>query len=93
MDARPGGVKRHSRRPSPECNAPASGKSLMMEDEERALPRPDRLQPLRMDGLGVAELEAYIAELRGEIARAEAEIGRRRGHRSAADAVFGGGRG
>ena len=62
----------------------------MMEDEDRPRPQPDRLQKLRLDGLGVAELDAYIAELRAEIARAEAEIGRKRGHRSAADAVFGG---
>lgn len=62
----------------------------MMEDDDRPRPQPDRLHPLRLDGLGVVELEAYIAELRREIARAEAEIGRKRGHRSAADAVFGG---
>jgi len=61
----------------------------MMEEDDRQRPKHDRLQPLKLDGLAVAELEAYIAELRGEIARAEAEIGRKRGHRSAADAVFG----
>lgn len=59
----------------------------MMEDD---LPRPQprRLAELKLDGLGVAELEAYIAELRTEIARAEAEIARKHGHRSAADALF-----
>jgi uncharacterized small protein (DUF1192 family) len=56
------------------------------DDEPRAKPR--RLQELRLDPLAVAELEAYILELRAEIARAEAEIGRKRGHRSAADAFF-----
>ena len=59
----------------------------MLEDD---LPRPAprRLEALKLDGLGVAELQAYIAELQAEIARAEAEINRKRGHRSAADAVF-----
>jgi uncharacterized small protein (DUF1192 family) len=59
----------------------------MLEDDP---PRPvkRRLEELKLDGLGVAELESYIAELHGEIARAEAEIARKRGHRSAADALF-----
>jgi uncharacterized small protein (DUF1192 family) len=56
------------------------------EDEPRA--RPQRLAKLPLDPLGVAELEAYIEELRAEIARCETEIGRKRGHRSAADAFF-----
>lgn len=59
----------------------------MLEDEEIRPPR-GRLQALRLDTLGVAELEAYIAELRAEILRVEADIGGKRGHRSAADAVF-----
>ena len=46
----------------------------------------DALPPA--DALGVAELETYIAELRGEIARAEQEIARKQGHRAAADSVF-----
>jgi uncharacterized small protein (DUF1192 family) len=61
--------------------------SPMMEDD-LPRPRPRRLEELKLDGLGVAELESYIAELRTEIARVEAEIGRKRGHRSTADAVF-----
>jgi len=59
-----------------------------MRDEDEPRPIPARLQPLRLDSLGVAEMDAYIAELRAEIARVEAEIGRKRSHRSAADAVF-----
>jgi len=61
----------------------------MIEDDDRPRPTRTPLEKLKLDGLGVAELQAYIAELRGEIARAEAEIDRKRGHRSAADAVFG----
>ena len=59
----------------------------MMEDD-LPRPKPRRLEALKLDSLGVEELESYIAELRAEMARAEAEIGRKRGHRSAADAVF-----
>lgn len=59
-----------------------------MIDEDEPRPRPRRLTELRLDPLGVEELDSYIAELRAEIARAEAEIGRKRGHRSAADALF-----
>lgn len=59
----------------------------MLEDDEPR-PMPARLTPLRLDTLGVAEMEGYIAELRAEIGRVEAEIARKRGHRSAADAFF-----
>jgi uncharacterized small protein (DUF1192 family) len=59
----------------------------MMEDD-LPRPKPRRLQDLKLDGLGIDELEGYIAELRAEITRVEAEIARKRGHRSAADAVF-----
>jgi uncharacterized small protein (DUF1192 family) len=57
------------------------------DDDTPRRPRP-RLEPLKLDGLAVTELESYIAELRAEIARAEADIARKRGHRDAADAVF-----
>ncbi len=60
--------------------------SGLTEDEA---PRPKtQLARPSLDALGVAELDAYIAELRGEIARAEQEITRKRGHRAAADSVF-----
>ena len=59
-----------------------------MEDDEPRAPR-KRLEPLRLDPLGVTELQAYIGELRVEIERAEAEIARKRQHRGAAEAVFG----
>ena len=55
------------------------------DDAPRAKPR---FVPLPLDRLGVEELEAYIGELRGEIARAEAEVGRKQSVRSAADSVF-----
>ncbi len=61
----------------------------MIDDEDGAEPRrPARLTRLVLDSLGVEELNAYIAELREEIARVEADIARKRSHRSAADAFF-----
>jgi uncharacterized small protein (DUF1192 family) len=59
-----------------------------MHDDDEPKPKARRLQELRLDPLGIAELESYIAELRAEITRAEAEIGRKRSHRGAADAFF-----
>lgn len=61
----------------------------MAEDEDAPVRRQKRLEPLRLDTLGIDELYAYIGELREEISRVEADIGRKQGHRSAADAVFG----
>ncbi|MBV8913384.1 MAG: DUF1192 domain-containing protein [Acetobacteraceae bacterium] len=58
---------------------------LTEDDEPRARPR---FTPLPLDRLGVEELEAYIGELRAEIARAEGEISRKRDLRSAADTFF-----
>ncbi|MBV9813531.1 MAG: DUF1192 domain-containing protein [Acetobacteraceae bacterium] len=46
------------------------------------------MEPLLLDPLGVTELQDYIAELRGEIARTETEINRKGSHRAAADAFF-----
>ena len=61
----------------------------MALNEEEDLPRrPKRLEPLVLDMLGIAELEAYIGELRDEIARVEAEIARKSSHRAAADTFF-----
>lgn len=51
--------------------------------------RPSRLTVLPLDDLGVAELNAYIDELRAEIARAEAMIGRKQDHLGAAARLFG----
>ena len=58
-----------------------------LTEDEAPRPKTQLARPL-LDALGVAELEDYIAELRGEIARAEQEITRKQGHRAAADSVF-----
>lgn len=61
----------------------------MARDDDEALPRPRaRLERLALDRLGIGELNAYIDELKVEIARVEADIARKQGHRSAADAFF-----
>ncbi len=59
----------------------------MISDEEEA-PRPQIVPRPPLEGMGVAELSAYIEALRAEIARAEAEIARKSSHRSAAEAFF-----
>jgi uncharacterized small protein (DUF1192 family) len=61
---------------------------VTMDEDELPRPRPARLTKLPLDLLGVAELEAYIEELRTEIARVEDEVSRKTSHRSAADAFF-----
>ena len=60
-----------------------------MDDED--FPRPpgqSRLQPRDLAPLGIAELEGYIDELKGEIARAEAAIKAKQGQRTGAEAFF-----
>lgn len=59
-------------------------------DEEDIRPRPKPGTSLKRDlaHLGVAELEAWIAELEAEIERARIEIGKRRDVRGAAEALF-----
>jgi len=60
----------------------------MLIDDDAPKPKPQRLERLTLDLLGVEELRDYIAELQAEILRAEADIARKQAHRSAADAFF-----
>jgi len=57
-------------------------------DPEDLEPRQRKPQPKPLDGLSVGELEAYIAELEAEIARARGMIAAKQSHKSAADALF-----
>lgn len=59
----------------------------MIEEEPRPKPR-ERFEPARVQDWSEADLRAYIADLREEIARAEAAIAARAGQRAAADAFF-----
>ncbi len=60
----------------------------MAMDEEELRPRAPAGVRRELKTLSVDELQAYVAELRGEAARVEAEIERRRDVRGAADALF-----
>ena len=57
-------------------------------DDEDLLPRRRPPKPRDLSLLGIAELEEYIADLEGEIARARAEIAAKRSHRGGAEALF-----
>lgn len=60
----------------------------MIDEDEAPKPPPTRLQPLRLESMGQAELASYREELRAEIVRVEAEMARKQSHHSAADAFF-----
>ena len=57
-------------------------------DEAELEPRRKPAQPKDLSLMGVAELEAYIAELENEIARVRVEIAARVGQRRGAEALF-----
>ena len=57
-------------------------------DEEDLLPQRQTPKPKELTLLGIAELEAYIAGLDAEIARARAEIAAKQKQRSGAEALF-----
>ena len=57
-------------------------------DEAELEPRRNPSQPKDLSLMGVAELEAYIAELENEIARVRVEITAKLGQRRGAEALF-----
>jgi uncharacterized small protein (DUF1192 family) len=58
---------------------------MALEPDEPLTPKPT---PKNLEIMAVAELEAYIAELEGEIARARRMIATKRSIRGGADALF-----
>jgi uncharacterized small protein (DUF1192 family) len=57
-------------------------------DIEDLEPRQVRPKPKDLDGMGVAELEAYLAELQAEIERVQAKIASKKTYLAGADAFF-----
>ncbi|HEV2265409.1 MAG TPA: DUF1192 family protein [Stellaceae bacterium] len=57
-------------------------------DEEDLLPQRQKPKPRDLTVLGVAQLEEYVTELEGEIARARAEIAAKRKQRGGAESLF-----
>lgn len=57
-------------------------------DEEDLSPRRPAPQKRDLAPLAIAELEAYVVELEGEIARVRREIAAKRAQRGGAEALF-----
>lgn len=58
------------------------------EDEIAKSKRP-QIFPRNIDGLGVVQMQEYIAELNAEVAKVQREIDKRGGMKNAAEALFG----
>lgn len=64
----------------------------MARDDDDELPAAGRkklLEPKALDALSIAELEDYITDLKGEIARTEHMIAAKQSVRAGADSLFG----
>ncbi len=59
-----------------------------MDKRDEDLPQTRRYQPLDLEKMSVEEVEAYIVELEGEIARSRAAIESKKSLLSAAESVF-----
>jgi len=68
--------------------AQSNGSEAMAIDPEDLEPKKQKPKPRDLEGLGVAELRDYLADLEAEIARAKAAIARKEDHRSGAEAFF-----
>ncbi len=58
-----------------------------MEDEEFT-PKPKHFEPRELDTISVGELNEYIGELEGEIARVRADIAAKEKHRAGVEGLF-----
>jgi uncharacterized small protein (DUF1192 family) len=59
------------------------------DDDARPVGRKSLLEAKPLDALSIAELESYIIDLKGEIARVEQAIQAKRSVRAGADSIFG----
>jgi len=59
---------------------------MIFDDETEPKAKKRALKPL--DNFSINELDAYIDDLRAEIARAEAEKNKKENHMTAVDALF-----
>lgn len=59
------------------------------DDEAGPLGRKSLLEAKALDTLSIAELEAYIVDLKGEISRVEQAVRAKRSVRAGADSLFG----
>ena len=66
------------------------GQDRIMINSDEDLPKPAKtlLVPPVLDSYGIAELNAYIADLEAEIARVKAKINTKDAHKTAAAAFF-----
>jgi uncharacterized small protein (DUF1192 family) len=64
------------------------GKGAKRMDTDDLEPRPTIATPPNLDRMSVGELQEYIADLEGEIARVQAMIDAKQDHRSTAESVF-----
>ena len=60
----------------------------MFDDEELPKKPVAVFTAAKLDMLSVAQMEEYIAELKGEVARVEGEIAKRGGYKSKAELFF-----
>ena len=58
------------------------------DDDARPVGRKKLFEPPVLDTLSIAELEGYIADLKGEISRIEQAINAKRNVRAGADSLF-----
>lgn len=61
---------------------------MAIDEDEDKPKKPKGFEPRVLDRLSIEDLEAYIGELRAEIARTEADIAKKRAVRLGAEAFF-----
>ncbi len=60
---------------------------MALFDDDGELSKPKR-QPKPLDGMGIVELEDYVAALREEISRVQAVMAAKKAHRAGVEGLF-----